>query len=73
VGNREVERIHLPSLDPARQCAGYTNGFWGEHEHFVECLATGRQPSPDVASALRSMELAREMFVAVAPPEQVKE
>jgi len=73
VGNREVERIHLPSLDPARQCTGYTNGFWGEHEHFVECLATGRQPSPDVASAVRSMELAREMFVAVAPPEQVKE
>jgi len=70
-GDRRVERITLESLKPEQRCAHYTQGFWQEHEHFVDCLLSGREPSPSVAEAIKSQQLAQDLLRAVAPPEQV--
>jgi len=71
-GNREIEHVRLQNLEKAQRCPGYTNGFWGEHEYFVECLLAGEMPRYDVADAVRSMELGQEMLLAVAPPGQAE-
>lgn len=70
-GDRLVERVTLESLTREQRCAHYTQGFWQETEHFVECLEKGELPSPDVADAVKSQQLAQDMLRAVAPPEQV--
>ncbi len=69
--NRETEYVRIANLEKPQICPGYTNGFWGENEHFVECIESGRTPFPDVAESIRSMELGQKMLEAVAPPEQL--
>lgn len=69
--NKETEHICLANLEVNQRCPGYTCGFWGESEYFVECIESGRTPSPDVAESLRSMELGQKMLESVAPPEQL--
>jgi predicted dehydrogenase len=50
------ERIEgAPATDALPQVV---SGFYGESAHFIRCLLEKRQPSPDLASALRSVEIA---------------
>jgi virulence factor len=67
-GGRLVERITAENLTTEQCCAHYTQGFWQESEHFVDCLISGAEPSPSVAEAVKSMELAQAMQEAVVPP-----
>jgi predicted dehydrogenase len=60
-----VERILHTDIPEDQRSEGYSQGFWRESEYFVECLEKGRRPSPDVAEAVRSMELAEEMLQRV--------
>jgi predicted dehydrogenase len=34
------------------------SGFYGESRHFVEALRAGQRPTPDLQTALRSVEIA---------------
>jgi len=70
-GDRLIERVTVETLTPEQRCAHYTQGFWQETEHFVECLEKGAEPTPSVAEAVKSMELAQDLLRAVAPPEQI--
>jgi len=72
-GDRLIERITLDVLEPAQRCAHYTQGFWQEHEHFVDCLISGKTPAPGVAEAVKSQQLAQDLLEAVAPPGQMAE
>jgi predicted dehydrogenase len=63
-GGKLVERIGPESFPPEQRTAAWLQGYQGETEHFVECLERGRLPEPDVAEAVRSLELDDEMLRA---------
>jgi predicted dehydrogenase len=66
-GDREVETRTVEDLPPEERNGPCIHGFWREHQHFVECLRSGRRPRPEVAEGVTSMELAQAMLESVAP------
>ena len=44
--------------NPAGSAPEEVSGFYGESAHFVECLLQGKLPSPGLADAVRSIEIA---------------
>jgi predicted dehydrogenase len=51
------------AADP--QPAEVVSGFYGESAAFIESLSQGRAPAPDLADALRSVEIAESVQRAI--------
>ncbi len=65
--NNTVELVEIENLPAEERNGAHIHGFWREHEYFVDCLESGREPSPGFADSVASMELAQKMLESVAP------
>jgi predicted dehydrogenase len=43
----------------------YTNGYFGEIKHFIDCIQSNREPAPSMVDGLRAMELVHALQMSV--------